>query len=77
MLSTDRLLDLLTSRATEGLSDVESLELERALPEQREFGADDLDLAAAAVDLAYDATAGSSETMPESLKERILRRQLP
>lgn len=72
MLSPDRLLDLLAARATEGLSAGDSAELERALSGQAELGVDDLDLAAAAVYLGYDATCGNTEAMPEALKRRIL-----
>lgn len=73
VLSRDRLLDLLAARATEGLSAGESSELEQALAGQTDLGADDLDLAAAAVYLAYDATRAETETIPEALKRRILR----
>ena len=73
VLSQDRLLDLLAARATEGLSAGESSELEQALAGRRELGLDDLDLAAAAVYLAYDAACGDAETMPEALKRRLLR----
>ena len=69
-------MDLLAARATEGLTADESDELEQALAGQQELGADDLDLAAAAVYLAYDAAFGKAETMPEDLKRRILRRDL-
>jgi hypothetical protein len=72
MLSSERLLDLLTARATEGLTARESDELERVLSEQSALGGDDLDLAAAAVYLAYDAGYGTEEAMPEALKRRIL-----
>jgi hypothetical protein len=77
LLSHDRLLDLWTARATEGLPAGESDELEQALEEQGAPGADDLDLAAAAVYLAYDAARAESETMPEALKLRILRPDIP
>lgn len=71
MASRDRLLDLMAARATEGLAAAESEELEQALQEQRELAADDLDLAAAAIYLALDATA-ETDPMPDRLKERIL-----
>jgi hypothetical protein len=71
MLPADRLLDLLTARATEGLSTQEAEELECALEEQRDLG-DDLELAAAAVHLAFEADAPPAEAMPESIKRRIL-----
>jgi hypothetical protein len=77
MLSQDRLLDLLTARATEGLSAGKSRELEQSLAGPRDLDTDDLDLAAAAVYLAYDATRGRTETMPEALKGRILRPDVP
>lgn len=72
MLSRDRLLDLLAARATEGLPAGESSELERALADQTDLGPDDLDLAAAAVYLAYAAARAESEPIPEALKRRIL-----
>ena len=71
MASRDRLLDLMAARATEGLAAAGSDELEQALQEQRELSADDLDLAAAAVYLALDATT-ETDPMPDRLKERIL-----
>ena len=71
MASRDRLLDLLVARATEGLAAAESDELERELRKQRELVSDDLDLAAAAVYLALDATT-ETDPMPDRLKERIL-----
>jgi hypothetical protein len=77
MLSDDRLLDLLAARATEGLPAGQSGELEQALVERPDLGADDLDLAAAAVYLVYDATRAESETMPEALRRRILRPDMP
>jgi len=73
----DRLLDLLTAHATEGLSAGESNELEQALVAQTDLGLDDLDLAAAAVYLTYDATRATAEPMPEALKRRILGLGLP
>lgn len=77
MLSQDRLLDLFAARATEGLSAGESAELEQALAGRRELGLDDIDLAAAAVYLAYDTSCAKTETMPEELKRRILRPDTP
>jgi hypothetical protein len=71
------LLDLLTARATEGLSAGESNELEQALVAQTDLGLDDLDLAAAAVYLTYDATRATAGPMPETLKRRILELGLP
>ena len=77
MLPHDRLLDLLAAHATEGLSAGESNELEQSLAGQREMGLGDLDLAAAAVYLAYDAACGTAETMPESLKRKIFPPDIP
>ena len=73
LLSRRHFLDLLVARATEGLSADEFIQLERALAGQTELGNDDLDLAAAAVHLAYDATDGHTATIPPALKSRILR----
>ncbi len=72
MFSRDRLLDLMAARATEGLPAHESEELDRALLEQEDLTADDLELAAAAAYLAFDAACGATEPMPEGLKRRIL-----
>ena len=72
MSSRDRLLDLVVSRATEGLAADEALELEQALHGQTDLDRDDLDLAAAAVYLAFDAGRVEFEPMPEALKRRIL-----
>ena len=77
MLRRDRLLDLLAARATEGLPAGDANELEQALAAQRELDVDDLDLAAAAVYLAYDAACGKTEMMPEAVKRRILRPDMP
>jgi len=77
MLPDDHLLDLLAMRATEGLPADESNELEQMLAGQRELGADDLDLAAAAVYLAYDAACGTSEAMPEAVKRKIRPPDMP
>jgi hypothetical protein len=73
----ERLLDLLTSRATEGLSESESRELDGAIGGLTDVGADDLDLAAAAAYLAFEAVSADHEPMPESLKRRILEQAQP
>ena len=73
----DHLLDLLTARATEGLSHDDSYELKQAIVQQDAFDVNELELAAAAVYLAYDAKSGEHEPMPESLKERIRRTRMP
>lgn len=72
MPSLERVLDLLAARATEGLSAGDSDELEQALTRQEEPDVDDLELAAAAVYLAFDAGCGSVEAIPEELKQRVL-----
>jgi hypothetical protein len=72
MLSPERLLDLLVARATEGLPVREADELERDLLERGDLDADDIDLAAAAVFLAYDAGRARTEPMPETLRQRLL-----
>ena len=72
MSGQERLLDLLTTRATEGLSAERSMELEENLHQLTDIGADELDLAAAAADLAYGSVAADDEPMPEHLKQRIL-----
>ena len=77
MSHNDRLLDLLVARATEGLPAGDANELAQALASQRELDVDDLDLAAAAVNLAYDAACGKAEMMPEAVKRRILRPDMP
>ena len=77
MSHNDRLLDLLVARATEGLPAGDANELAQALASQRELDVDDLDLAAAAVYLAYDAACAKTETMPGALKRRIPRPDTP
>lgn len=72
MNDQERLLDLFTARATEGLSAEESRQLELALRGPIEVDAADLDLAAAAAALAFESASIDSEPMPDSLKERIL-----
>ena len=72
MSGQERLLDLLTTRATEGLSADGSRELNQSLHELTDIGVDDLDLAAAAVDLAFESVAAVDEPMPEHLRQRIL-----
>jgi len=74
MTDQERLLNLLAARATEGLSEEESRELDRAIGDLTDAGADDLDLAAAAADLAFEAASADDEPMPQDLKQRILER---
>lgn len=71
MTRDDRLLDLLAAQATEGLSPEESRELERLLAEASEPDREELELAAAAVDLAFQA-GEQLEPMPADLRQRIL-----
>jgi hypothetical protein len=75
MLSQDRLLDLLAARATEGLSADETRELEQALAGQDALAIDDLEIAAAAVYLAFDKE--EDEEMPEAVRQHIVRPGLP
>ena len=60
MRSDDRLLDLLAARATEGLNAAESEELDRALAGHDDPAGDDMEIAAAAIYLAFDAAAVAS-----------------
>lgn len=72
MIREDRLLDLLVARATEGLSERDSVELERLLEEHDGLGVDDLDLAAAAAHLAFQGSGSAVEPMPFDVKRRAL-----
>ena len=72
MSAQERLLDLLTSRATEGLSAEEAVELDGTLHQLTDLGVDDLDLAAAAADLAFVSASADGEPMPEHVKRRIM-----
>lgn len=67
----ERLIDLLSQRATEGLSPTEEIEVSRLLavyPDVDEFG---LELAAAAATLAMlDAERESAEPLPDHLRQR-------
>jgi len=73
MSGQGRLLDLLTSRATEGLPKELSRELDAALGRQTDIGPHDLDLAAAAADLAFASSASVTEAMPADLKQLIMQ----
>lgn len=72
MNGQERLLDLLTARATEGLPEAEVMELDLALLGQTDLGRDELDLAAAAADLAIGSVSARDEPMPESVKRTLL-----
>ena len=65
MPSRDHLLDLLVARATEGLSAGEPGQVDGAVAEE-------LELAAAAVYLAFDAADTEAEPMPDGVRRRIL-----
>ena len=67
-MSRDRLWELLVDRATQGLSDIETRELDALLRQHPDIDPNCMDLAAAAVDLA---TVSAAEPMPASLKSRI------
>ena len=67
----DRTFELLIDRATEGLSQRAAHELEALLRELPEVDADALDLAAAAVELAYTMP---EEPLPEPLRARVAAR---
>ncbi len=71
MKPSDRLLDLLAARATEGLSPEDSLALEALLAAQDEIDAEDFNLAAAHADVALQALLGDEEPLPEMLRARI------
>ncbi len=72
MIREDRLLDLLVARATEGLSERDSLELDRLLGERDGIDGDELDLAAAAAYLAFRGSGPAVEPMPLDVKHRTL-----
>lgn len=67
-MDRDRLLDLLAERAVEGLDAPAEQELARLLAQSDEFAGDELDLAAAAADLAM---SGEFEAMPAHLARRL------
>lgn len=72
MTGQERLLDLLVARATEGLSYTESRELDANIDRLVDVAEDDIDLAAAAADLAFEDAAPVSEPMPQEIKQRVL-----
>ncbi|NIM01555.1 MAG: hypothetical protein GTN89_02200 [Acidobacteria bacterium] len=72
MSAQERLLDLLASRATEGLSEEDAMELDGTLHQLTGLSEDDLELAAAAADLAFVSDAADVEPMPDHLKHRIM-----
>lgn len=69
---TERLLDLMTARATEGLSDDDRRELEAMLASSDDHDPEDMDLAAAAATNAYASQSGRGKDLPAALKSRLL-----
>lgn len=69
---TDRLLDLLAARATEGLSPEAEKELGTLLASHEEHDPLDWELAAAAATNAFAMQSGTGRRMPAGLKERLL-----
>jgi len=67
-MSRDRLWELLADRATQGLNELESRELDTLLRQYPDVDPDAMDRAAAAVDLAF---AGEAAPMPVALRDRI------
>jgi len=65
----DRIEALLASRATEGVAGPELAELADLLAGQREYGWDDFDRAAAALDLAFGA--GRVEPLPAGVRAAV------
>lgn len=71
--SRERLLDLLALRATERLSQDDAAELNRLLGEHEGVDSRELELAAAAAELAFlQCAAQAMEPMPETLRARIV-----
>ena len=66
----ERLLDLLAARATEGLDERETGELQELLRKYSDVAEDDMDIAAAAADLALMGAMESE--LPADLRKRIL-----
>jgi len=72
-ITDDRLVDLLTARATEGLDAQEAAELEAALARlDDDADVDGLELAAAAADVALLGQAGAVEPVPTDLMAGLL-----
>ncbi len=71
-MNRDRLLDLMAARATEGLDSDELRELDPMLAAQDEFSEEELELAAAAADLAIQRRAGGADALPSDLRARIM-----
>jgi hypothetical protein len=68
----EEMLDLLVSKATEGLSPEEERELDRLLAADGDTDPQDMELAAAAATNAFALGGGYGEEMPAGLKERLL-----
>lgn len=71
----DRLLDLLTAQATEGLDAEQAAELDAALrqPDAEAIDTQGLEIAAAAVELGAVESAHEVEAMPEALAATLIR----
>jgi len=65
----DHLLELLADAAVQPLSRIEQAELDALLRNQTDVNEDELDLTAAALDLAF--SEGEFEAMPESLRAQL------
>ena len=76
MRGDERLMDLLAARATEGLSRNHEEELDRELAGRDDLHAEEFEAAAAAIYLAFEATEGGDEAMPDDLKRRILGQEV-
>ncbi len=70
----DRLLELLADQAALGLSPAEQSELQRLLTQFPDVNAEEFDLLAAAIDLAFEPAV--HEPLPEALRTQISRRAL-
>ncbi|MEQ9495693.1 MAG: anti-sigma factor [Deltaproteobacteria bacterium] len=68
-MSTERLMELLTEQTERPLSSNERVELERLVAHEAGWSADDFELAAAATAVAL---LEREETMPETLKDRVM-----
>ncbi|MBX3323342.1 MAG: anti-sigma factor [Phycisphaeraceae bacterium] len=66
----DRIYDLLTQQATGALTDSEQLELNKLMAANPDIPLDALDLAAAALELAF---LRDIEPMPDSIRQRLFR----
>jgi len=72
--SSARLLDLLVSRATAGLTQQELRELEALQRKHPEIDESTIDHAAAAIDVELHASSARFEPMPDSVRARLAER---